>query len=133
MSSAPDPTPHTHVDSDEWPDAPTLGRRLRNMRRARGLTQDDVTNGVVAAAYLSRIESGQRFPSIDVLTVFAERLGVSVDTLLAPEIEQPHTLSARVAVAEQVAARAAAWLADPTDVAAYAQLVEAVDTWNEQA
>lgn len=63
-------------------DREALGRRLRSARQARGLTQGQVADELMSVAYLSRIESGHRKPTAPALETLAERLGVSVDSLL---------------------------------------------------
>lgn len=62
-----------------------LGRRLRNARVAAGLTQSALAAGEVTAAYISRLEDGQRRPDFDLLKRLAKRTGVSMDYLLTPE------------------------------------------------
>ena len=51
-----------------------LGRRLREARLRAGLTQQQVADGVVSAAFLSMVESGRREPSPEVLARIAQRL-----------------------------------------------------------
>ncbi|MGN6253070.1 MAG: helix-turn-helix domain-containing protein [Marmoricola sp.] len=63
-------------------DAAEVGRRLRAARRARGLTQAQVATTGLSAAYISRLESGQRRPTEKVLDELSDRLGVGVDELL---------------------------------------------------
>ncbi len=63
-------------------DPAELGRRVRAARVARGLTQTALGHPEASAAYVSRIESGQRRPGIELLQTFAGRLGVSVERLL---------------------------------------------------
>ena len=63
-------------------DREALGRRLRSARQARGLTQGQVADELMSVAYLSRIESGHRKPTAPALETLAERLGVTVDSLL---------------------------------------------------
>lgn len=60
-----------------------LGRRIRRLRLERGLSQKDVAEPEVTAAYLSLIESGQRMPSDEILEHVAQRLGVGADELLS--------------------------------------------------
>ncbi len=71
-------------------DPAELGRRLRAARVARGLTQTELGSGEASAAYVSRIESGQRRPGPELLETFASRLAVSVTSLLDPT-EVPDT------------------------------------------
>ena len=63
-------------------DRAALGGRLRSARQARGLTQGEVADDVMSVAYLSRIESGHRQPTAPALETLAERLDVSVESLL---------------------------------------------------
>ena len=65
-------------------DAALLGKRIRNARLAAGLTQAQATDGEVSATYLSRIEDGQRRASVGLLERMAARMGVDVESLLAP-------------------------------------------------
>ena len=61
-----------------------LGRRVRSARVARGLTQTELGGQEASAAYVSRIESGQRRPGPELLEALASRLAVSVSSLLDP-------------------------------------------------
>lgn len=63
-------------------DRAELGGRLRAARQARGLTQGEVADDVMSVAYLSRIESGHRQPTAPALEALAERLEVTVESLL---------------------------------------------------
>lgn len=58
--------------------APALGRRLAAARAERGLSLRKLAFPGCTAAYISTIENGRRVPSLQVLQVLAERLGVSV-------------------------------------------------------
>jgi transcriptional regulator with XRE-family HTH domain len=53
-----------------------VGARIRRLRLERGLSQRSLVGPGVSAAYLSRIEKGDRVPSVRALRVIAERLGV---------------------------------------------------------
>jgi tetratricopeptide (TPR) repeat protein len=65
-------------------DPAELGRRVRAARVARGLTQTELGGPEASAAYVSRIESGQRRPGPELLETFASRLSVTVESLLDP-------------------------------------------------
>jgi transcriptional regulator with XRE-family HTH domain/predicted negative regulator of RcsB-dependent stress response len=65
-----------HID-----DPVSVGRRLRAARAAAGLTQRDLAAAGCTAAYVSRIESGARIPSLQLLRAFGELLGVSAEYL----------------------------------------------------
>lgn len=71
-----------HAELLEQTDREALGRRLRAARSARGLTQGEVARSLMSVAYLSRIEAGQRGPTYPTLVALAERLDVSVESLL---------------------------------------------------
>lgn len=63
-------------------DPAKLGRRLRTARVAAGMTQAQVAGDDITAAYLSRIEDGQRRPEAGLLERMATRMGVTLDDLL---------------------------------------------------
>src|SRR5581483_8215684 len=64
-------------------DPAELGRRIKTARIERRMTQSSMAAGVASVAYVSRIESGQRRPDIDVLDGLARNLGVSTRELLS--------------------------------------------------
>ncbi|GHG93606.1 helix-turn-helix domain-containing protein [Streptomyces lanatus] len=55
---------------------PAFGKRLRQMRQHRGVSQVELTGPGMSAAYLSRLESGNRRPTDRAVAYLAERLGV---------------------------------------------------------
>ena len=59
----------------------TIGARIRRLRLERGLSQRELSGPGVSYAYVSRIEAGQRDPSLKALRVLARRLGVSLEHL----------------------------------------------------
>lgn len=63
-------------------DPAELGARIKGARVAAGLTQPALAGTDASVAYLSRIESGQRRPSAELLTRLAARLGVTVEFLV---------------------------------------------------
>jgi tetratricopeptide (TPR) repeat protein len=66
----------THVDSPE-----AVGERLRTARVRAGLSQRQLSFPGCSPAYISRIESGDRIPSLQLLRELGKRLGVSEDYL----------------------------------------------------
>jgi transcriptional regulator with XRE-family HTH domain len=58
-------------------DPAQVGRRLHDARLAAGLSQRDLAFPGCSAAYISRIERGERTPSLQVLRELARRMGVS--------------------------------------------------------
>lgn len=63
-------------------DPDVLGRRIRNARLVSGKTQAEVGYPNASAAYICRIEAGQRRPGVALLAHLAERTGTSVEALL---------------------------------------------------
>jgi tetratricopeptide (TPR) repeat protein len=61
--------------------ASAVGERIRSLRLEQNLLQRDLAFDGCTAAYISRIEAGQRTPSLQLLREIAKRLGVSEDYL----------------------------------------------------
>ncbi|MGH3087395.1 helix-turn-helix domain-containing protein [Nocardioides sp. NBC_00368] len=62
-----------------------LGAQLRELRRARGLTQEKLAEQLdVTPRYLAGIERGERNLTLDSVDALAEQLGVAALTLLDP-------------------------------------------------
>lgn len=59
-------------------DAAAIGARIRDRRLALGLSQRDLSTRGTSYAYISRIETGTRRPSVRALRQLAPKLGVSV-------------------------------------------------------
>ncbi len=60
---------HSHVD-----DPHAVGRRLLEARLAAGLSQRALAFPGCSAAYISRLEAGERVPSLQLLRKLAQRL-----------------------------------------------------------
>jgi len=60
-----------------YDDPVELGARLHAAREAAALSQRDLSFPGCSAAYISRIERGERVPSLQVLRELARRTGVS--------------------------------------------------------
>jgi tetratricopeptide (TPR) repeat protein len=73
-----------HID-----DRTLVGVRLREARLAKGLSQRDLSFPGCTAAYISRIEAGQRAPSIQLLRELGRRLAVSPEFLATGKHEEP--------------------------------------------
>ena len=56
-----------------------VGRRLRELRLAAGLTQAELAGPRFSHAYVSVLEAGRREPSNSAVEYFAQRLGVAVE------------------------------------------------------
>jgi transcriptional regulator with XRE-family HTH domain len=66
----------THVDSPQ-----AVGDRLKSARERAGLSQRQLAFPGCSPAYISRIESGDRIPSLQILRELGGRIGVSEDYL----------------------------------------------------
>ena len=66
----------THVDSPA-----AVDQRLKEARERAGLSQRQLSFSGCSPAYISRIESGDRIPSLQLLRELGQRLGVSEDYL----------------------------------------------------
>ena len=84
-----------HVDS-----AAGLARRLREARERAGLSQRALARGICTAAYVSRLEKGERIPSLQLLRRLASRLGADADELASghPGSAHDRLLDAEVAL-----------------------------------
>lgn len=60
----------------------TLGAKIKGLRLSKGLTQGELTRGEITAGLISQIESDRVAPSLRVITLLAEQLGVTPDELL---------------------------------------------------
>lgn len=67
----------------------TIGDRIRRLRRARGLRQRDLAAAGISPAYASRIESGERTPSPQVVQQLARVLGVRSEDILEGRASDP--------------------------------------------
>src|SRR6266849_10722610 len=59
----------------------SVGARLKRLRLQRGLSQRDLSSPGISYAYISRIESGARTPSVKALRRIAAKRGVTVEHL----------------------------------------------------
>ena len=86
----------THVDSPK-----AVGERLKEARERAGLSQRQLSFPGCSPAYISRIESGDRIPSLQLLRELGKRLGVSEDYLAtgAEEAQQVDSVLVEAEVA----------------------------------
>lgn len=67
-----------------------LGPRLRAARQERGWTLDELAGSAgMSPSTLSRLESGKRQASLELLLPLTRRLGIRVDDLLQPQDRDP--------------------------------------------
>jgi tetratricopeptide (TPR) repeat protein len=83
----------THVDNPV-----EVGRRLKAARERAGLSQRQLSFLGCSPAYISRIEAGDRIPSLQLLREMGQRLGVSEDYLATGH--ERHEDAARLVDAE---------------------------------
>src|SRR5689334_17906219 len=70
--------------------AAIIGQRLRDVRRARGLSQQALADGLFSKGYVSSIEHGKIFPSVRALQALAARLGVDMSEFFDPAMLAAH-------------------------------------------
>lgn len=63
-------------------DAAAIGRRLKCVRQARGLSQRELATDGVSYAYVSRLEAGLRIASLQALIALARRLDTTAERLV---------------------------------------------------
>jgi tetratricopeptide (TPR) repeat protein len=73
----------THVDSPA-----AVGERLKEARERAGLSQRQLSFSGCSPAYISRIESGDRIPSLQLLRELGKRLDVSEDYLATGAVDR---------------------------------------------
>src|SRR5688500_13495105 len=87
---------HAHVD-----DPVAVGRRLKEARLAAGFSQRALSIPGCSSAYISRLEAGDRVPSLQLLRKLAQKLGVDEEYLArgVERVEQapPELVEAEVA------------------------------------
>ena len=86
-------TPH-------YDDPAAVGLRLFEAREAAGLSQRELAFPGCSSAYISRIERGERIPSLQVMRELARRTGVSEQTLAFGRETLDDTVAEQVRAAE---------------------------------
>ena len=67
-----------------------IGVRLRTLREAKQLTQEDIAERTgLSQAWVSRVENGEAIPSIETVEMWARALQVPVHQLFYGEGEPP--------------------------------------------
>jgi tetratricopeptide (TPR) repeat protein/DNA-binding XRE family transcriptional regulator len=59
-----------------------IGSVIRELRKKKGMTQEQLAEQICSRSYISRMEKGDTIPSEEILQLLAERLQVSCRTLL---------------------------------------------------
>jgi transcriptional regulator with XRE-family HTH domain len=86
-------TPH-------YDDPAAVGTRVSEAREAAGLSQRELAFPGCSAAYISRIERGERIPSLQVMRELARRTGVSEHALAFGRETLDDAVAQRVRAAE---------------------------------
>lgn len=63
-----------------------VGQRIRYYRKTKGLTQEELAQGICSVSYLSKIEKGDAKSSEEVINLLCERLGISSEEVDSDEI-----------------------------------------------
>jgi HTH-type transcriptional regulator, quorum sensing regulator NprR len=101
----------------------SVGERLRQARLAKGLTQEQLAQGLATKGFISQVERNHASPSLAKLRVIAERLGQPLSYFVPDRPPQLMTLlrkSAQLAVRAQDPTQALAILAEAAGLQATA-------------
>lgn len=64
-------------------DTTMTGKRIRKLRKARGMTQESLSEKIgVNASYLSRVERGEKGCSVDMFVNLSDVFSVTLDYLI---------------------------------------------------
>ncbi len=96
-------------------DLPQVGRRLRELRLAAGLTQRQLAAADFSTAYISQVERATVQPSLSALTILARRLNISPARLLDDDTGAELQLHARMCLVSGRRLTAAGQLAPAGD------------------
>lgn len=72
----------------------SFGKRLRSLREAASLSQAELGRPYYTRSYMSSIELGRVDPSLKAIAFLADRLGVTVGTLVDPPASTPESSNA---------------------------------------
>jgi len=72
---------------------PELGKRLKEARILKKMTQSEVVGTFITRNMLSQIESGKAMPSVETLQYLAEVLGIPLQTLISTQTLLPESPS----------------------------------------
>lgn len=68
-------------------DAQAIGSRIRQIRKKQNLTQEQLAElADISVVYVSKLEHGQRVPSLETLIVICNILHCSMDEILADHL-----------------------------------------------
>lgn len=64
----------------------TVGQRIKDYRKNRGMSQDDLSQGICSRQTISLLENDLHIPSIAIMEKLAERLGHTLQDILHDEV-----------------------------------------------
>ncbi len=102
-----------------------FGHALKLLRRYQGLNQSDLARKLgVSRSYISELESGNRTPSLDLLSRYADIFNIPVSSLVffAEALQDKENLSNRLEKAKGVVAKKIIALLTVLDVDSEAEL-----------
>ena len=68
----------------------SLGRRLRQERKDKGMTAEEMASQCdTSASFISLVENGKKIPRLTTFIKMCNALGVSADHLLADSLDEP--------------------------------------------
>ena len=71
-----------------------LGLRIKELRNHFGFSQDQLADKLsITRSYLAKIESGNRYPSLDILIMIAELFNITLEELLSERYSDSFLLS----------------------------------------
>jgi len=73
-----------------------LGTKLKEIRKANGLSQAELAAGICTQATISLIEKKGQVPSTKILLSICQRLGVPMTMVIANETDEVHELLDKV-------------------------------------
>jgi transcriptional regulator with XRE-family HTH domain len=94
-------------EAEEWSAESSIGRRIRELRHARGMTLNDLSDRVgLTKGQVSRIENGKVSSPVGTLVQIAKGLGVTLGDLFAPDPALPRAVFTRADDRRLVSGRA---------------------------
>jgi len=70
-------------------DAIALGKQIKAVRKAMGMTQDQLAlKSHVSVKYIANIENGKQNPSFDILSAILHVLPLSLDSIINPNLSE---------------------------------------------
>jgi len=88
---APAQEPESHSLLADTLETMTVAQRIKDLRRAKGLSQGQLAGAELSASYVSLLESGKRTPTTAALSVLAKRLDTTVAYLSTGQLSDPET------------------------------------------